>query len=60
MTEEDFEGSLILERLASIGLKEEFFDAIDSDNMSEIISMMEEANIDEDSVRSVLKQIKDS
>lgn len=59
MTEEDFEGSLILEKLASLRLVEDFFDAIDSDNMSEVVSLLEEVNIDEDSIQSVLKQIRE-
>jgi hypothetical protein len=33
MDESDFEGTLVLERLAEIGRVEDFFDAIDSDDV---------------------------
>lgn len=33
MDESDFEGTLVLEQLAAIGKVEEFFDAIDSDDV---------------------------
>jgi hypothetical protein len=32
MDEKDFEGTLVLERLAEIGRVDDFFDAIDSDD----------------------------
>jgi hypothetical protein len=57
MDEEDFEGSHILERLASLNLVDEFFQAIDSDNFEEVENMLEHAGIDEDTIASVLKQM---
>lgn len=58
MTEEDFEGSLILEKLASLGLVDDFFEAVDSDDLSEVISLLEQAEIDEDSIRVVIKKLE--
>ena len=34
MDESDFEGTLVLEQLAAIGRVEEFFDAIDADDVA--------------------------
>lgn len=58
MTEEEFEGSLILEKLASIGLVDEFFEAIDSDNLDEVISLLEQAEVDEESIQIVIKKLE--
>lgn len=60
MDEEDFEGSHILERLASLNLVDEFFHAIDSDNFKEVENMLEHAGIDDDSIAKVLKQMTDA
>ena len=59
MDESDFEGSHILERLASLNLVDEFFQAIDSDNLDEVESMMEHAGFNEETIQSVLRQIDD-
>lgn len=59
MDEEDFEGSQILERLASLNLVDEFFGAIDSDNFEEVESILEHAGIDEETIARVLKQMSD-
>ena len=40
MDERDFEGTLVLEQLAAIGRVEDFFDAIDSDDVQRAASLM--------------------
>jgi hypothetical protein len=43
MGEKDFAGTLVLEQLAVIGRAEEFFDAIDSDRVQRVVSLMKKA-----------------
>lgn len=58
MNVEDFEGSLILEELASRGRLEDFYDAIDSDNLGKIVSLLREVDIDEETIQVVLGKIE--
>ena len=60
MDEKDFEGTLVLEQLAAIGWVEEFFDAIDSDDVQRAASLMREANIDADTVAMVLRKMEEA
>ena len=46
MDEGDFEGTLVLEQLATIGKVEEFFDAIDSDDVQRATALMRRAGVD--------------
>ena len=57
MDERDFEGSLVLERLAEIGQVEEFFLAIDSDNFKKAKSLLILAKIDLETISTVLKKM---
>jgi len=57
MDESDFEGSLILEKLSTLGLYDEFFEAVDSDNLEEVTLILEDAGIDEETIDFVLKKI---
>lgn len=57
MDESDFEGSLILEKLTTLGLYDEFFKAIDSDNLDEVTLILEDAGIDEEAIDFVLKKM---
>jgi hypothetical protein len=59
MDESDFEGTLILEKIAEIKKIEEFFDAIDSDDFRKARSIMKHAGIDQDSIAIVLKKMND-
>lgn len=59
MNESDFEGTLVLEKLAEIGKVDEFFEAIDSDNFGKAQSLMRRANIDLKTIALVLKQAGD-
>ncbi len=58
MDEEDFEGSLVLEKLAEIGEKDSFFDAIDSDDFSLAATLMRRAGVDASTIQIVLKKMK--
>ena len=60
MDENDFEGTLVLERLAEVGKMDEFFEAIDADNFSEAKSLMKTARIDSETIAMVLKKMSDA
>jgi hypothetical protein len=60
MDESDFEGTLILEKLAEIGKVEDFFEAIDSDDFSKAKALMKQAKIDSETVSMVLKKMAES
>ena len=57
MEESDFEGTLVLERLAEIGRLEEFFDAIDSDDVPRAASLMRKAKIGAATMAIVIKKM---
>lgn len=60
MEQEDFEGTLVLEQLAAIGQVEEFFDAIDSDDVHRAVSLMKRAKVDQATIAIVVKKIEQS
>jgi hypothetical protein len=60
MDERDFEGTLVLEQLAEVGRVEEFFDAIDSDDVQRAASLMKKARIDASTIAIVVKKMADS
>ena len=60
MDERDFEGTLVLEQLAEIGRVEDFFDAIDSDDVQRAASLMKKAKIDASTIAMVIKKMEDS
>ena len=57
MNESDLDGTLVLEKLSAIGKVEDFFDAIDSDDLKKAASLMRAANVDPQSIAMVLKEI---
>ena len=57
MDESDFEGTLVLERLAEIGRLEDFFDAIDSDDAERATALMRRAKIDAATIAIVLRKM---
>lgn len=59
MDEADFEGTLILEKLAEINKVDEFFEAIDSDDFGRAKLLMKQAQIDNESIAIVLKKMAD-
>ncbi|MGE4234361.1 MAG: hypothetical protein AB7F43_13620 [Bacteriovoracia bacterium] len=57
MDESDFEGTLVLERLALVGKFDEFFEAIDSDDFRKAKLLMKNANVDIETIEVVLKKM---
>ena len=60
MDETDFEGTLVLEKLATIGRVEDFFDAIDSDDAHRAAVLMRKAGIDASTIALVLRKMADN
>jgi hypothetical protein len=60
MEEKDFEGTLVLERLASIGRVDEFFEAIDSDDVPRAVALMRKAAIDPQTIAIVVKKLEEA
>ena len=60
MDESDFDGTLVLEQLAAIGRVEDFFDAIDSDDIERASALMKEARVDPSTIALVVRKIEDA
>jgi hypothetical protein len=51
---------LVLEQLAAIGRVEDFFDAIDSDDLRRAASLMKKAKIDAPTIAMVVRKVEDA
>lgn len=60
MDDADFEGTLVLERLAAIGKVEDFFDAVDSDDVDRAKALMKKADIDAATIATVIRKMEES
>lgn len=60
MDEKNFEGTLVLEKLAEIDKVDEFFEAIDSDDFSTAKTLMKQARVDSETIQIVLKKMNDA
>jgi hypothetical protein len=60
MNGDDFEGTLVLEKLSAIDRLDRFFEAIDSDNFTKAASLMKQAGIDSETIAIVLKKMADA
>jgi hypothetical protein len=60
MDERDFDGTLVLEQLAAIGRLDDFFEAIDSDDIARTIRLMKAARIDASTIAVVIRKIETS
>jgi hypothetical protein len=60
MDERDFEGTLVLEQLAAIGRVEEFFEAVDADDVRRATSLMKRAGIDAPTIAVVVRKMEES
>jgi hypothetical protein len=60
MDEADFEGTLVLEQLATIGKVEAFFDAIDEDDVGRAVALMKRAKVDAPTIAMVVKKMEAS
>lgn len=59
MDEKDFEGTLVLEKLAEIGKVDAFFEAIDSDDFGKAQRLMKKAQVDAETIALVLQKMGD-
>ena len=59
MDESEFEGTLVLEQLAAIGKVEEFFDAVDADDIRRAIQLMRSADIDASTIAIVVRRMEE-
>ena len=59
MDESDFEGTLVLEQLAAIGKVDEFFDAVDSDDVERATALMKRAKLDAATIAIVVRKIEE-
>jgi hypothetical protein len=60
MDEADFEGTLVLEQLAAIDRVDEFFEAIDADDVRRATALMKEAGVDASTIAVVVKKMEAS
>jgi hypothetical protein len=58
MEDKDFEGTLVLEQLAEIGMVEEFFEAIDADDVPRAVALMRRAKVDAATIAVVVKKME--
>lgn len=60
MDDEIFEGTLVLEKLARIGQVEEFFAAVDAEDLKKASRLMKAAGIDERTISITLRKIAEA
>ena len=60
MDESDFEGTLVLEKLAEIGKVEDFLDAVDADDFETAKKLLKKAQMDSETIAIVLQKMADS
>lgn len=60
MNEKDFEGTLVLEKLAEIGKVDAFFEAIDLDDFDQAKALMKRAQVDVETIHIVLKKMREA
>ncbi len=59
MDEDDFEGTLVLERLAEAGRLEAFWDAVDAEDVGAAEALLLAANVDDEIITQVLEKMSD-
>ena len=59
MDETAFEGTLVLEQLAAIDRVDEFFEAIDADDIQRAAALMREADVDAATIAIVIRKIEE-
>ena len=59
MKENDFEGTLVLEKLARIDAVDEFMAAVDSEDIDKATELMKNADIDDETIAIVLQKMTD-
>lgn len=53
----DFEGTLVLESLASIDKLDDFFEAIDGDDVARAVALMKLARVDASTIAIVVRKL---
>ncbi len=56
--DEDFEGTLVLEQLAAIDKVDDFFEAVDADDVERATRLMKRANVDLPTIAIVIKKME--
>jgi hypothetical protein len=59
MDEDDFEGTLVLEKLAEAGKVDAFFEAVDSDHFEKAGQLLRQAGVDSETIQKVIKKMAD-
>jgi hypothetical protein len=59
MNENEFEGTLVLEQLAAIGKVDEFFNAVDADDIRQATQLMKRAGVDASTIAAVVRKMED-
>ena len=57
MDESDFEGTLVLEKLAQKDLVDQFFEAIDSDDFGKATQLMRKASVDSETIQVIMHKM---
>ena len=60
MDETDFEGTLVLEKLALINKVDAFYEAIDADDFKKAALLMKRAEVDSETIAIVLKKMAEA
>jgi hypothetical protein len=60
MEESDFEGTLVLEKLAEIGRVEEFFEVVDADDVERAVKLLKRAGVDRETIAVVVKKMEEA
>lgn len=60
MNESDFEGTLVLEKLAEIGKVDAFFEAVDADDFGKAKALLKKAQVDSQTIAMVLRKMEDA
>lgn len=55
----DFEGTLVLEKLAAIDKVDEFMDAVDADDVARASRLLKAARVDAATIATVIRKIED-
>lgn len=60
MDDTEFEGTLVLEKLAAIGEVDDFFHAIDLDDVQRATALMKRANVDASTIAVVIRKMREA
>jgi len=60
MDDADFEGTLVLERLAAMDRVDEFFEAIDADDVRRATALMKAAGVDAPTIAIVVRKMEEA